>query len=278
MKTCDPALTALFASGAPFLMADLLTITPVSGSVIKLTNANRSISAFSRDLAFTRGDVTSTRGLETTDLEIVIHAAATDLWGGLPIIPLIRSGYLDGAKVLIQRAYTATDFTGTIYTLWLFSGNCAEVNITSTTATITARSPLQILDQPYPKHLYQPLCAASFMDEACGVLASPVAVTDVGSSTTTLIQTDDASALNTYRLGTITGVTGANAGLKRIIRTSASDGTITALTPFPTAPTASDTFHMQTGCDRVKATCIAVYDNASRFRGCPLIPLSTVMK
>ena len=289
MKTCAPNLDTLLATGNS-IAADLLDITwdwgdgvEISATVDRYTNANRDVvkdgETYDHDLVWTRGDVTSTRGLETTELEITI--SKTDLtWDEVPILAAIANGKLDEAlEIKLRRAYWSPEygFTPEPDCLWLFSGIKPEVtSLTSASATILVRSPLQILDVAYPRHLYQPLCPNSYMDEGCGAVPDPIGCNDVGGSSTTRILTDNSDAENTYRLGTITGTSGDNNGYTCIVRSSSSDGTVTAATPFPFAPVQYDTFDLQVGCDRKRATCYAK-GNQKTVRGCPRIPLSTVM-
>jgi len=81
--------------------------------------------------------------------------------------------------------------------------------------------------------------------------------------------------------GTITWVTGANAGLVNEISTHANSGSgaytfeLYTETPFDIA--VSDTCTVKAGCDRLAATCKTKFDNFENFRGAPDMPDSQTL-
>ena len=71
--------------------------------------------------------------------------------------------------------------------------------------------------------------------------------------------------------GTITGVTGANAGLSRTISDHLS-GVVYFKKAFLFTVAVGDTFTLLPGCDHTTETCNATYQNLARFGGFPYIP------
>lgn len=73
--------------------------------------------------------------------------------------------------------------------------------------------------------------------------------------------------------GVITWTTGANAGLKSMVKTHSVSGgvTIELMLPTQNAITAGDNFDITAGCDRTFATCKAKFNNVINFGGFPHI-------
>jgi hypothetical protein len=87
-----------------------------------------------------------------------------------------------------------------------------------------------------------------------------------------------------YTLGTITALSGANAGQSRTIASFVSGGAITMTLGLLSPVAAGDSFEILPGCDRSLATCGNVFRNsrvtaggynpanAERFGGFPFVP------
>jgi hypothetical protein len=115
MKTASPALQALLA-GHQFAIADLFTITLRDGTELHYTSCDIDLE-YSGDtylanvLKIQRGPINSSVGVEVDAVELTILAGTSDTIQGLPIPAFVRNGGLDGARVLIQRAFMG-DQTG----------------------------------------------------------------------------------------------------------------------------------------------------------------------
>jgi hypothetical protein len=93
-----------------------------------------------------------------------------------------------------------------------------------------------------------------------------------GDGSTQTVITNAPSSTGPFTLGTITGVTGLNAGLSRTIVAFLSGGTVTVKLAFLFPIVTGDQFHLLPGCDRTIATCTNVFSNAAHFGGFPFIP------
>jgi hypothetical protein len=73
--------------------------------------------------------------------------------------------------------------------------------------------------------------------------------------------------------GTLTWITGQNAGTSHEIKTYAGSGSIVVLWLGLNYPTqAGDTFYYMPGCDKRRDTCVTKFNNILNFRGEPDIP------
>ena len=259
---------------------------------------------FSRLIGFSRGSTTIQYGLAATTLDVTLWPVEGGLttYGGVPIMQALRNGLLDGAGIVLSRQYWdanigigfsdyLTDSTTipvavpTIYQIvpypvWLFSGRVSEVRCSSNKCDLTVTSDLELLDRPMPKNLYQPMCNKSFGLPSCGVAIVATPITAVTGSTIADVLIDDATGaiydLDRYSQGVITCTTGPNAGARRTIRTTSTDGTHThfvPIKPFPYTPLNGNTYSVTPGCDRTLGPggC-AKFSNQNRFRGMPWIP------
>ena len=93
-----------------------------------------------------------------------------------------------------------------------------------------------------------------------------------GAGLTQTVITNAPSSTTPFAQGTITGVTGANAGLTRAVAGFVSGSSVIVKVPFLPPITTGDQFQLLPGCDRTIATCTNVFNNAVHFGGFPYIP------
>jgi hypothetical protein len=92
-----------------------------------------------------------------------------------------------------------------------------------------------------------------------------------GSGQAQIVTTFSPSPATAYDQGTMTCLTGANAGASRTISRLAG-GVVYQLQPWLSPVTVGDTFQLLPGCDHTSATCGGSYQNLARFGGFPYIP------
>jgi hypothetical protein len=115
MKTASPALQGLLA-GNQFAIADLYTLTLRDGTILRYTSCDIDLvysgnTYLANGLKIRRGPITTSVGVEVDAVELTIECDGTDTLLGQPIPAFVRNGGLDGARVLIQRAFMG-DQTG----------------------------------------------------------------------------------------------------------------------------------------------------------------------
>jgi hypothetical protein len=130
MLAASPAMIALL-NGQQILMADLLTITLVDGTIVRLTSADMDIISggntfTSKGIQFTRGKTKTMIGTQVDTLDLSLFGDSTKLIGGYPVVQAAQLGVLDGAYVTLERAMMPTWGDTSAGTIKRFAGRVAE--------------------------------------------------------------------------------------------------------------------------------------------------------
>ena len=293
MKTTNATLNNYLLNNAVYTMCDLVTITPVSGSVIRLTDADVDITlganTFSHNTyQFKRSNTKIHIGLQVDEMDFTIFDIGSNLINTHTLYQSCVNGYFDNAQIKVQRLmncygnYTSQVYSSpSDYLIWMFEGNVSAANPSRYEIKLKVKSELEKLNLPTPRNLYQPTCVNTLFDANCGINpTSPVNYLMNGTIGTVTSATVFQATLSTtptdqyYNLGYITCNSGANNGVKRSIKTQTgtSPVTITLYYPLPYTPTAADTFTILPGCDKVYASGCTKYSNTAKFRGFDYIP------
>lgn len=228
-----------------------------------------------------RGAVRTVIGLEVDTLDLKIAADMNDTANtidGYPFIEGILKGGLDGASVLLERAFMSSWKAAPVGTVVLFSGRVSSVSGGRSEARITVKSDIELLNIKLPRNLYQASCMHTLYDTGCAV--NKLSFTQSGQVTQVndkglWVQTNLSAASSYFDQGVLTFTSGPNAGLRRTVKAYATGQFWFAL-PLPKAPTVGDTFTVYPGCDKTKTTCTSKFNNVLRFRGFPFIPTPEV--
>lgn len=277
MKTASPELIALLNGSQQFVMADLLTITLNSGTVLRYTSADIDLvyggNTFT-SFRFKRGRTRIVIGVEVDSLDVTLLAGVDDLIAGVPYPHFAHNGGFDGAAVLLQRAFLSDWSAPVVGALWMFSGRVADVDPSRTQIRLEVKSDLELLNVGMPRNPYQPRCGYTLYDTGCAV--SRAAFTAVSWSTTGSTRGQVlcglAQSSGWFDRGTILFTTGANAGVMRTVK-SYVPGVVVPVVPFPSVPEVGDFFEIVPGCDKPLETCDSKFSNKARFRGFPYVPV-----
>jgi hypothetical protein len=304
VKQASAALIALLNSSTEFIMADLWTFTLQGGTQYLFSGGMTAVTdqptgrAFALGPRFERSTVKVVIGIQSDELDVRIYPQTTDLLGGTSWEQAVWQGQLDGATVQLERAFMGASGGGwgdtSAGTVVLFAGRVSDLEVSRTMIGLKVRSHLELLNIEMPRRLWQPQCNHNFGDAMCGydrvngknAEGTPTGVgvvnfTAVAGSTATVIQGWTGSGL--YYLGTLIGVSGANAGQQRTIL-GYSATTLSLKLAFLSTPAAGDQFQALPGCDRTLLTCANTYrnsrvtstgynpSNAERFGGFPFVP------
>lgn len=303
MRSASNALITLLNTSTQFCIADLLTIVPVSGSIIRLTSADKDVAAVSKvDNAshvfsssgppFKRGRTKLKVGLEVDTLQLTLYPdVIAHQLNGMPWPAAANSGYFDEAQLILERVFMPTWFDTSAGTVILFSGRVGQAEGLREEIQIEVRSDLELLVETlFPRNVFQGGCMHTLFDSGCGLskAAYTTAGTAAAASSATIINATLAQATGYFDLGIISFTSGANAGLSRSIRAyvSGSPGTIALMRPLPVAPANGDAFTITPGCDKVIApsipsihagdirygTCATKFNNIANARAMPFIP------
>lgn len=284
MRSAPANVITLLQSGQPYVYADCFTITLSDGTVLRYTNAQRTVriippdevnpvNFISNSILIDGAKMNSKLGLTVDEQDLVIYANTGMTLNGQPWMKALRIGFLDGATIRRDRAYAydwGQPWQGAIT---LFQGFVSLVDpVGGTQANVKVKSSLVTLDQDMPRNFFQTGCQHTLFDSGCTLVKADHAVSGVTESGTTASQIEWSSAtLGEYDLGTITFETGPNTGVSRTIRTST--GTALKLVfPFENTPGVGDQFKAYPGCDLTSLTCDNKFNNLDNFRGYPYTP------
>lgn len=280
MKTISGPLAALFASNVPFAKADLYTFTFADGAVLRTTTADISLSWGGNTFASCAPSIKRTMtklsiGVEVDSVNLTVEPASGQTIGGISWQAAARLGYLDGAAVLIETAYLTT-WPTVIGALHLFSGDTSDVTPSRSAVGIMVKSALERANRQFPRNVYQSVCLHTVYDTGCALSKTSFTATGTVAAspapTTNSFKTGNAQAAGYFDQGVVTFTSGANAGLKRTIKSYDPATGFTFALPLPVAPAIGDTISAFAGCDKRKATCGSKFNNIGRFRGFPFIP------
>lgn len=287
MRTFYPAsLLTFLNTGAPYLDADLITLTLQSGVVVRLTNHDVDVDKGSGLGVFshtgpliTRSRVTQKRGTEVSEMTLSISAASTDLLSGVPWLKAIRAGALDYAQVKVDVAVFDLGAPGVLkgwYT-W-FSGTVSRIpSFGATSAEVVVKNALARLAVMMPRNVVQTGCLNTWSDAGCGINKTAWQRTGTVSTINgdgTLVLNWDSPGEPTYTIdgGQFILTSGDNANVVRKIKEyNSTTNTVYQFAPFVFPVTIGTTFKAFPGCAGTQAAC-AAFGNSSRFRGLPYVP------
>jgi uncharacterized phage protein (TIGR02218 family) len=279
MRAASDALKALLASDQ-FYMADLYTFTLASGVVLRYADGDLDLTLdgvtfYASGALIARKGIKSTTGTTVGTLEIDIYAGMTNLVSGAPILQEIATGAFDNADLLVQRVFMATWGDTSAGAIAMFSGQISDApQATRTSAVMTAKTYMNLLNINMPRNLYQASCSYTLYDLGCGVDRSAMAVSAVAGSgsTSALINVSTAQSSGWFSQGYVLFTSGNNANLRRTIKSS-SQSQLALAYPLPYAPAAGDTMTLYPGCDHCLSTCANKFGNGARFRAMPYTPV-----
>lgn len=259
-------------------MADLYTFTLVGGTVLRYSSAPTALAAngftFALGPKFERSKTNTVIGTQVDELDIKIYPEPSDLIGATPWLQAAWQGQLDGALLQLERAFMPTYGDTGPGTVILFAGRISDIDCSRTGIDMKCRSHLELLNIQMPRRLWQTSCTHVFGDAMCQFDRASLQATFAclaGSTETQIASTVNPTPQGLYAQGTITGISGANAGYSRTIA-AIGNGTITVKLAFLSPPATGDQFQLLPGCDRTIATCTNIFNNAAHFGGFPYVP------
>jgi uncharacterized phage protein (TIGR02218 family) len=277
MRTASAPLLALINSGQPYNIADLLEITLVTGTILRYTSADVSITysgSTYNPFPFERGSTKVVVGTQVDTLDVTLFAGIGDLIGGIPVPQFAGNGGFDGASVTLYRAFL-TDWTlAPTGALLMFSGNVSDSTPSRTTVKLVVKSLLELLNIQMPRNLYQSGCIHSLYSSGCGLNKASFASNSSINATSTKLSINCAlaTASGHFDQGYLVFTSGNNAGVSRTVKKHVVGNFKLALT-LPFEPTVGDTFVVYAGCDKKQSTCTTKFNNVIHFRGYPYIPI-----
>jgi uncharacterized phage protein (TIGR02218 family) len=295
VKTANSAMIALLNSAGPanpLMKANLFTFTLANGSILNITDFDKDVSDASSVIYSSRGPLPRVSefswrvGVQVEQLKLELWSLLTDLVGSAVVLESIANQQWANALVQVQRAYWAQGSiaasqkvvpVGAPGTIKIFQGNVSDVTaVDGVHAELNIKSRKELLSIQWPYNTFQPACRWPLYGPGCTVNQSSFQKTGTVSSGSIalLLNTSLTDPDNYYSEGTIVFTSGANAGVKRTIRSYLNaSGQILLFIPLPNAPSSGDAFTVAPGCDHTMSTCQNTFSNLINFGGAPFIPV-----
>lgn len=291
MKTGSGTLTAFLAANKRFVMADLYTFTLPGGTVLRYSSSGKLINfggfSYLAGPRFVRSGMSQKRGIQVDSLTLFIYADARPehAVNGVPMLTFIKNRGFDSAILSVTRVFALDWDSAWVGGYISFLGRLSEV-IDSGTAYVQMKvnSGLEVLDANMPADVYQASCLNTLFDTKCAINRAGFQATgtvasgaiSVSGFPTSLTQAD--GYFSSGGMGTMLFTTGANAGIRRTVKTYLNAaGAVTFVAPFPSAPAVGDAFQIWPGCDLSQGRCSGFFNNLTNFRGQPYIPIPETM-
>ncbi|HEY2497225.1 MAG TPA: DUF2163 domain-containing protein [Candidatus Angelobacter sp.] len=272
-------LITFLANNTALRMADLYTITLKSGTVLRYTTWDTSLTVLGNTFltgspSIQRTAIEETLGMDVSTIEVTLQANLTDLVNGVPILQAIGLGLWDGAAFRIDRLFM--DSSGNqIGTVIRFSGFIGPVDeLSRNYVKFTANSGTDLLSMQLPQIILQPGCTNTLFDARCGLNKASFAdfnIVQAGSTVNKLISLSP-KADGYFDNGQLIFTSGANNGLVKAVRSYVGQRFFFN-SPLPFAPNAGDAFTAYPGCDKTQATCTNKFANLVNFEGFPYVPV-----
>lgn len=210
-------------------------------------------------------------GVKVDEQDVTITPLPGALVQGLPVLTAIRRRVFDGASIRRDRFFFESHGGEPVGGVPMFYGLVSTFGrIGRSSATLKVKSANVLLNQPMPRHLYQPACLYTIYDEGCGLDKDALGVQGIVGPGATATVVPSADADPGFALGSILFENMGNVGTTRTIR-AATSTELTMAYPLPEVPAPGDQFVCYPGCDRSAARCAAL-GNSARRRAYDFVP------
>lgn len=282
MKTASPGLVSFFQTHSSFVMADLYTITTISG-VTRYTSHQTNLVVDGQTYyagerngvpLIERTGIRSVRGTEVDHMTITVTAGLSQTIEGLPFIQAALGNALDDATVEVSKAFYADWGQPLEGVTHLFSGRVGPIDGDRHQVKIQVLSDLELLNIKLPRNIYQSPCLYTVYGPGCGAqrFGFEVSSAVTSGSTANLVNSALAQAAGWFEQGVLVFTSGVLSGTRRTVKTYAT-GAFQFAFPLAQAPGIGDTFRVSAGCDHTDTSCgPAKFNNKARNRSYPYVP------
>lgn len=283
MKEVGQILSNHLSTSQSFLSCDLYELRLKSGISYYWADTDADVNYGGHTYKgdgpiITREKISTNSTVSVDKLSVTITANQNDMIGGVPVLEVAHNGGLDDATLDLRRAFF--DENGKVIDcIDLFHGICEVTQGGGFILKISSKSVVQKLNIEYPNRRYYPQCPYSIYSKECGVdiksyrkKAKVTAVTD-----TNTVQIDIPFEDGYYTAGGMEWISGPLAGQATQIMAS-QNNTIVYMSATNTAPRIGDVAYIYPGCDKTPTTCKNKFNNFSRNRATPYVPLKETIR
>lgn len=283
MKEVGQILSNHLSTSQSFLSCDLYELKLKSGISYYWADTDADVNYGGHTYKgdgpiITREKIATNSTVSVDKLSVTITANQSDQIGGVPVLEVAHNGGLDGATLDLRRAFF-DDAGKVIECIDLFHGICEVTQGGGFILKISAKSVVQKLNIEYPNRRYYPQCPYSIYSKECGVdikaYRKKVKVTAVTGTNT--VQIDIPFEDGYYTAGGMEWISGPLAGQATQIMDS-KNGTIIYMSATNTSSRIGDVAYIYPGCDKTPTTCKNKFNNFSRNRATPYVPLKETIR
>jgi uncharacterized phage protein (TIGR02218 family) len=224
-----------------------------------------------------RGDITTATGVKVDDCTITLQCPMDYTINSLSLPSFAIIGGFDNAHVKIECAIMPAYGDTSAGVLHLFEGYVSDIKIDISKVELTVSAESIRLDTQIPTLVYQPSCTHTHYDSGCALSRAPftASCTVVAGSDKGHLLFVDVNGVGFFDLGKVTFTSGLNNALTRTVKTHTVGAfSAVALTEnLPFSPAVGDTFTITAGCDKLRSTCTAKFNNAVHFLGWEYMPV-----
>lgn len=283
MKEVGQILSNHLSTSQSFLSCDLYELKLKSGISYYWADTDADVNYGGHTYKgdgpiITREKIATNSTVSVDKLSVAITASQNDQIGGVPVLEVAHNGGLDGATLDLRRAFF-DDAGKVIECIDLFHGICEVTQGGGFILKISAKSVVQKLNIEYPNRRYYPQCPYSIYSKECGVdiktYRKKAKVTAVTGTNT--VQIDIPFEDGYYTAGGMEWISGPLAGQATQIMDS-KNSTIIYMSATNTSPRIGDVAYIYPGCDKTPTTCKNKFNNFSRNRATPYVPLKETIR
>lgn len=279
----------LLLESRQFVYADCYTVTLPSGVSAYYTSAQydtivQADISDSAPVAFMANDVLIEGlrlkvgvGVDIDEQQITFkyRADTASPVTGQNVASALSTGAYDGARITKDRYYAADWGRPWVAGVRLFTGRVGSISsIGRSSASMTIRSDLALLNINIPRNVYQASCNHTVFDSGCGLNKAAFLVTGtVGAgSTRSFIAWGSAIRTPPLDLGTIRLISDVDVYYTRTIRAATASG-LELSYPLEFDPVVGSGFQVYPGCPRTYASC-QTFGNTANYKGFPYVPVA----
>lgn len=283
MKEVGQILSNHLSTSQSFLSCDLYELKLKSGISYYWADTDADVNYGGHTYKgdgpiITREKIATNSTVSVDKLSVTISASQNDQIGGVPVLEVAHNGGLDGATLDLRRAFF-DDAGKVIECIDLFHGICEVTQGGGFILKISAKSVVQKLNIEYPNRRYYPQCPYSIYSKECDVdikaYRKKAKVTAVTGTNT--VQIDIPFEDGYYTAGGMEWISGPLAGQATQIMAS-QNNTIVYMSATNTSPCIGDVAYIYPGCDKTPTTCKNKFNNFSRNRATPYVPLKETIR
>lgn len=300
MKSATTLTQSILSSGI-YELVELYDITLATGQTYHFTAGEVPLSGISvttkqgtqgpfnyvTGLTTVRDKLTQKTGTDAGSMDLLMANSdgSAPTLAGYPIMQAARYGFLDGAKVQLNKLFLNPSIGVNTNAVGWFLGTIQDIDADRFLLHITLEDFLAYLgNQQMPRLLFQVGCFHNVYDQGCGLLkanfTSTGTISSVGDSAHFVTNLSQVSGY--FNAGVLTFTSGALNGVQGPVNsfTQSSGGAFAMRFPFPVAPSVGDTFSVYPWCNKQQATCSNAstsvgppFNNLAHFAGQPYIPV-----